>query len=101
MTVPDFQSVMLPMLRITEDRAEHNTGEVIDRLANEFSLRAEDREELLPSGTQRRFDNRSRTVGESTCSGCRLVPSRLALAAVTSSSPSRSRCLPPRSTFNA
>jgi len=58
MAVPDFQSVMLPMLRITEDRAEHTTGEVIERLANEFALTAADREELLPSGTQRRFDNR-------------------------------------------
>jgi restriction system protein len=58
MTVPDFQTVMLPMLRITDDRAVHTTSEVIKRLANEFSLSSEDREELLPSGTQRRFDNR-------------------------------------------
>jgi restriction system protein len=58
MAVPDFQTVMLPMLRITEDRAEHTTGEVIEQLANEFALSSEDRQELLPSGTQRRFDNR-------------------------------------------
>lgn len=58
MAVPDFQSLLLPMLRITEDRAEHTTAEVSERLAMEFALSAEDREELLPSGTQRRFDNR-------------------------------------------
>lgn len=58
MAVPDFQSLLLPMLRITKDRAEHTTGEVIDQLSSEFGLSVADREELLPSGTQRRFDNR-------------------------------------------
>lgn len=58
MTVPDFQTLMLPMLRINEDEAEHTTGEVIEKLAIEFGLTSEDREELLPSGTQRRLDNR-------------------------------------------
>jgi restriction system protein len=56
--VPDFQTLLLPMLKVTQDRAEHTTGEVIKRLAQEFSLSPDDRDELLPSGTQRRFDNR-------------------------------------------
>jgi restriction system protein len=58
MTVPDFQSLLLPMLQITQDHAVHTTGEVIESLSKGFALNAEDREELLPSGTQRRFDNR-------------------------------------------
>jgi restriction system protein len=58
MPVPDFQTLLLPLLRVTEDRAVHTTSEVISALAQEFALTPEDREELLPSGTQRRFDNR-------------------------------------------
>ena len=58
MTVPDFQTLLLPMLRLTNDSAIHTTGEVIDALGKEFLLTSDDREELLPSGTQRRFDNR-------------------------------------------
>ena len=38
------------------DRAART--EVIERLANRFQLTQGDREELLPSGTQRRFNNR-------------------------------------------
>jgi restriction system protein len=57
-SVPDFQSLLLPLLALTRDGAEHSTSEVIERLAQEFALSPTDREELLPSGTQRRFDNR-------------------------------------------
>jgi restriction system protein len=56
--VPDFQTLMLPILRLAGDGQVHTSGEVIDRLAADFQLTPEDREELLPSGTQRRFNNR-------------------------------------------
>jgi restriction system protein len=58
MTVPDFQSLMSPLLKITGDRREHNNSEVIDILASEFELTEDDRKEMLPSGRQLRFDNR-------------------------------------------
>lgn len=58
MAVPDFQSFMLPTLRITGDAQEHSLSEMIDRLADEFNLSDDDRKELLPSGRQARFDNR-------------------------------------------
>jgi restriction system protein len=58
MAVPDFQTLLLPLLRLTEDGAVHTTAEAISNLALRFSLTPEDRDELLPSGTQRRFDNR-------------------------------------------
>src|SRR5947207_1519933 len=58
MSVPDFQSIMLPLLKITSDGNEHSTSEVIETLAQQFGLDENDRKELLPSGKQRKFDNR-------------------------------------------
>jgi restriction system protein len=56
--VPDFQSLMLPLMQLTNDGQVHTTWEVIDRLSRQFELTTEDLEELLPSGKQRRFVNR-------------------------------------------
>jgi hypothetical protein len=58
MGVPDFQSVMLPLLKLAGDGKEHTLGEAIERLAQEFQLSDDDRRELLPSGKQPRFNNR-------------------------------------------
>lgn len=58
MPVPDFQSLMLPLLRITCDGNEHTTTEVTEMLAQQFGLNDIDRDEMLPSGKQRKFDNR-------------------------------------------
>jgi restriction system protein len=58
MPVPDFQSLMLPLLQFTADGKEHTPREAVESLAKTFSLTDSDREELLPSGTQRIFDNR-------------------------------------------
>ena len=49
---------MLPLLKITGDRQEHSLGEVIDTLALQFELTDADRQEILPSGRQGKFDNR-------------------------------------------
>ena len=58
MAVPDFQSLILPLLKIAADRNEHNLSEATETLAEQLNLSEEDRKELLPSGKQRRFDNR-------------------------------------------
>jgi restriction system protein len=58
MTIPDFQSIMLPLLEIVNDGKEHRHREVSEALAAKFNLTEEEREELLPSGRQARFDNR-------------------------------------------
>lgn len=58
MGVPDFQSLMLPLLRIAADGREHSLVEARDRLAAEFKLSDADREEPLPSGRQPKFYNR-------------------------------------------
>lgn len=58
MTVPDFQSVMLPLLKILGDGEEHRLHEVISTLADQFDLTDGEKRELLPSGRQAKFDNR-------------------------------------------
>ena len=58
MAVPDYQSLMLPLLKITGDQQEHGLGEVIDILALQFELTDADKQEMLPSGRQSKFDNR-------------------------------------------
>lgn len=58
MAVPDYQSLMLPLLKLAGDGQEHSKREAIEALAEEFGLTREDREELLPSGRQSTFDNR-------------------------------------------
>lgn len=57
MAVPDFQSVMRPLLEAIEDRKEHSVSELVERLAVKLGLTEEDRRERIPSG-QTRFDNR-------------------------------------------
>lgn len=58
MPMPDFQTLMRPVLE------EHAHGEDVTRaplreaLADAFELTDDERAELLPSGNQRRFDNR-------------------------------------------
>lgn len=58
MPVPDFQSLMLPLLRMAADGHEHSLAEARDLLAVEFKLSDAEREEPLPSGRQSKFANR-------------------------------------------
>ena len=58
MAIPDFQTIMLPLLKATEDRAVHVLRDIVKRLAEEFALTQEERRELLPSGRQPTFNNR-------------------------------------------
>jgi len=60
MAVPDYQSVMLPLLRFAGEKdGETSTGEAIEVLAKEFGLTDEDLKEMLPSGIQSTFVNKS------------------------------------------
>ncbi|MEO0075851.1 MAG: winged helix-turn-helix domain-containing protein, partial [candidate division WOR-3 bacterium] len=38
MNIPDFQSIMLPLLKFTSDKKEHSIREAIEYLANQFKL---------------------------------------------------------------
>jgi restriction system protein len=58
LAIPDFQSLLLPVLRFAADGAVHTLAEAREALATHFGLTTEDRAEMLPSGRQRRFDNR-------------------------------------------
>lgn len=58
MAIPDFQSIMLPLLRFCADSREHTNREAIETLAQEFRLTEEERKQLLPSGQQCVFENR-------------------------------------------
>jgi restriction system protein len=58
MSIPDFQSFMLPLLRFAVDQQEHSLREAIESLAQIFQLSEQERKELLPSGQQAVFDNR-------------------------------------------
>lgn len=58
MAVPDFQSLMLPLLQLAADEKEHSLREARERLAETFRLAAEDVAQLLPSGRQTVLANR-------------------------------------------
>jgi restriction system protein len=59
MAVPDYQSVMLPLLQFASRKAtEISTNEAVDALAKELALTEDDLKELLPSGIQSTFINR-------------------------------------------
>jgi restriction system protein len=58
MPIPDFQSVMRPLMDIIADGKEHSMREALDCLAEHFRLTDEERKRLLPSGQQEVFTNR-------------------------------------------
>lgn len=58
MAIPDYQSLMLPLLKLIGDKQEHSLRETIEKLAEEYGLTDEERKKLLPSGQQPVFDNR-------------------------------------------
>lgn len=58
MTILDYQSIMLPLLKYLGDEKEHSLRESIEKLAEYFNLNREEKRQLLPSGKQAIFDNR-------------------------------------------
>ncbi len=58
MAIPDFQSLMLPIMKVAEDGAEHTARELRQRIGDDLGLTDAERKELLPSGTQPVLTNR-------------------------------------------
>jgi restriction system protein len=58
MAIPDFQTIMLPLLRHLQDGRERDGHETLQDLASEFHLSESEQAELLPSGRQPVFKNR-------------------------------------------
>jgi restriction system protein len=59
MAVPDFQSLMIPVLEACADGITIRAGEVSNRVAKALSLTEADLAELLPSGKAKLFYNRT------------------------------------------
>lgn len=58
MAIPDYQSLMLPLLKFSADEKEHSIHEAVKFLAAQFKLTEEERKVMLPSGQQEVFFNR-------------------------------------------
>ena len=58
MAIPDYQSLMLPVLKIAGDGNQHNTRETITLLADQFGLTDAERKQMLASGVASVFDDR-------------------------------------------
>ena len=58
MPIPDYQTLMLPLLRFHADGKIKSMNDAVDALAREFSLTEPELRELLPSGRQPTFRNR-------------------------------------------
>lgn len=57
MPIPDYQSLMLPVL-MASCKGEVRIGEIVNQLADQLELTPEERTELLTSGKQTIFSNR-------------------------------------------
>lgn len=58
MAVPDYQSLMLPVLYAVVDGKEHTSTEINEKVARDISLSDADRSALLPSGKTKLFNSR-------------------------------------------
>lgn len=85
MAVPDFQSFFKPLLELASDGLEHSVREAREKIAKSMNLSDQDLSDLLPSGTQTKFDNRvawaksyfiQAKVLESTRRGCFRITDR-------------------------
>jgi restriction system protein len=58
MAIPDFQTLMLPFLKLHADKHDHSGRDLFEPLATQFNLTETERRQLLPSGTQTVLLNR-------------------------------------------
>jgi restriction system protein len=56
--IPDYQSVMLPLLKIAQDDQEHNFRESVELLGAELNLTEDELNEWFPNGKNKVFHNR-------------------------------------------
>jgi restriction system protein len=82
MAIPDFQTLMLPVLEFHHDGREHSIREVVDAMAKQLNLTEQEKKQTLPSGRQERLHNRvswaitymkKATLLESTRRGCNQI----------------------------
>lgn len=58
MSIPDFQSIMRPLLELHGDEQPHLNKDLLNALAKLFKLTDDERKIMLPSGRSKMFDNR-------------------------------------------
>ena len=58
MAVPDFQTIMLPLLECLADERERSGRDLTEELGRRFGLTADELADRLPSGQQSVFSNR-------------------------------------------
>lgn len=58
MGIPDFQTLMRPLLELHSDGEQHVNRDLVNVLAEQFSLSEDERRQMLPSGRAKMFDNR-------------------------------------------
>jgi len=59
MAIPDYQTLMLPLLSFLSNGKETSIKEAVEHLSQVFKLSDSERKELLPSGTQTLIHNRT------------------------------------------
>lgn len=58
MPIPDYQTLMLPLLKLVADGQEYKFTNLVDKLSDQFKLTDTERTELLPSGQTFTFGSR-------------------------------------------
>lgn len=58
MPIPQFRTLMQPLLELLGDHKSHTTRELIGNLGKEFGLTEKEKTELLPSGEKLVFESR-------------------------------------------
>lgn len=58
MPIPDFQTLMRPLIEAHSDGMEHLNRDLVRQLADQFGLSDDERRMMLPSGRAKLFDNR-------------------------------------------
>jgi len=53
MPIPDYQTLMLPLLKLAGDGAVHSKRDTVPELASQFGLSEEEQKELLPAANRR------------------------------------------------
>lgn len=58
MPIPSTDDIQLPLMRILQDGKAHTLRETLESLTIHFNLTEEEKNELIPSGKKKRFENR-------------------------------------------
>ena len=56
--IPDFQTIMLPLLQYAVDKKEHRFSDSVAFLSDKFSLTDEEKSQMIPSKRQSTMYNR-------------------------------------------